>query len=71
MAETSCSRDLHSVGVHGLASVELKVLEVGQQLLLDVGLGTLLESGDGLGGSTLCLEAGLDSLHVACLQQSY
>lgn len=59
-------RDLHSVGVHGLASVELVVLEVGQQGLLDVGLGTLLESGDLLSGSTLSLEAGLDSLHVAC-----
>lgn len=57
---------LHSIGVHGLASVELKVLEVGQQLLLDIGLGTLLESGDLLGGSALGLEASLDSLHVAC-----
>lgn len=38
---------LHSVGVHRLANVEIVVFEVGDNLL-GVGLGTLLESGDGL-----------------------
>lgn len=60
------SLDLHSVGVHGLASVELKVLDVGQKLLLDIGLGTLLEGSDFLSRSTLLLESSLDSLQVAC-----
>lgn len=57
---------LHALGVHGLASVELKVLDVGQKLLLDVALGTLLEGSDLLSGSTLLLEGSLDRLHVAC-----
>lgn len=56
---------LHAIGVHGLASVELEVLEVGQELLLDVGLGTLLELGDLLRVGALLLELGLDGLHVA------
>ncbi len=58
--------DVQAIGVHGLASVKLKVLEVGQELLLDVGLGTLLESSDGVGIGTLLLKLGLDSLEVAC-----
>ena len=63
--EDSGAENVHSVGVHGLASVELKVLEVGQEVLLDVGLSTLLEGSDGLGGSVLLLKSSLDSLHVA------
>ena len=54
----------HAIGVHGLAGVELVVLEVGDNLLGVAG-GTLLESGDLLGGGTLLLELGLDRLHVA------
>lgn len=60
--------DVQAIGVHGLASVELKVLEVGQELLLDVALSTLLESRDGVGIGTLLLELGLDSLEVAYLR---
>ena len=62
---------LQAIGVHGLASVELEVLEVGQEILLDVGLGALLEGSDGLGISTLLLEGGLDSLEVACAACQY
>lgn len=57
--------NIHSVGVHGLASVELKVLELGQEVLLDVGLSTLLEGSDVLGVSVLLHKSSLDSLHVA------
>jgi hypothetical protein len=56
--------DNHAVGVHGLASEELVVLEVGDNLL-GVGGSTLLEGGDLLGGGTPLLELGLDGLHVA------
>lgn len=56
---------IHAIRVHALASVELKVLEVGQELLLDVGLGTLLESSDDIRILALLLELGLDRLHVA------
>jgi hypothetical protein len=59
-----------AIGILGLASVELEVLEVGEELLLDVGLGALLEGSDILGGSVLLLELGLDSFHVACQQHS-
>jgi hypothetical protein len=57
--------DDHAVGVHGLAGVELVVLEVGDNLLGVTG-STLLEGGDLLGGSTVLQELSLDSLHVAC-----
>lgn len=57
---------IQAIGVHGLSSVELEVLEVGEQLLLDVGLRALLESGDFLGSDTLLLKSTLDSLQVAC-----
>jgi hypothetical protein len=56
--------DNHAVGVHGLASEELVVLEVGDNLL-GVRGSALLESGDLLGGGTLLLELALDGLHVA------
>ncbi len=50
--------DVQAIGVHRLAGVELKVLEVGQQLLLDVGLGALLELGD-LVGALAAVDQGL------------
>ena len=56
--------DNHAIGVHGLASEELEVLEVGDDLLGEGG-STLLEGGDLLGGGTLLLELSLDGLHVA------
>lgn len=56
---------VHPIGVHRLAGEELEVLEVGQELLLDVLLGTLLEGGDGVGVGALLLKRGLDSLQVA------
>lgn len=56
--------DNHAVGVHGLASEELVVLEVGDNLLGIRG-SALLESSDLLGRGTLLLKLGLDSLHVA------
>lgn len=56
---------VQAIGVHGLASVKLKVLEVGQELLLDVFLGTLLKGSNLLLRSALLLELGLDGLHVA------
>lgn len=52
----------HSIGVHGLTSEELVVLEVGDDLL-DVGGSTLLEDRDLLG--VVLLEVSLDLLHVA------
>lgn len=52
----------HSIGVHGLTGEELVVLEVGNNLL-DVGSGTLLESGNSVG--VLLSKLSLDSLHVA------
>jgi hypothetical protein len=58
-------RDLHAVGVLGLASEKLEVLEVREKLLLDKGLSTLLEGGDGVGIGVLLLKLGLDRLHVA------
>lgn len=61
---TVVEEDDHAIGVHGLASEELVVLEVGDDLL-GVSGSTLLESGDLLSGGTLLLELGLDSLHVA------
>ena len=60
--------DDHAIGVHGLASEELVVLEVGDDLLGVTG-STLLESGDLLGGGALLLELGLDHLHVAWKSQ--
>lgn len=57
---------VHAIGVHGLASVEVEVLEVGEELLLDELLSTLLELLNLLGGLALLLELGLDSLEVAC-----
>lgn len=57
-------KSIHSVGVHGLAGVELEVLELGQESVLDVGLSTLLEGGDGLGVGVLLTKSSLDSLHV-------
>lgn len=56
--------NLHSVGVHGLASKELEVLELGKDDVLHIVLGTLLEGSDLLGASTLLLKSSLDSLHV-------
>lgn len=56
---------LHAIGVLRLAGVELKVLEVGQEGVLDVSLSTLLKSSDALSSSTLLLERSLDRLHVA------
>lgn len=56
---------VQAIGVHGLASVELKVLEVGQQLLLDVRLGTLLKLLDILLGLASLLQGTLDGLEVA------
>jgi hypothetical protein len=61
---TVVEEDDHAIGVHGLASEELVVLEVGDDLLGVTG-STLLESGDFLGGGALLLELGLDHLHVA------
>lgn len=55
---------LQAIRVHGLASVELEILETGQQLLLNIGLGTLLELGNFLGRGTILLELALNSLHV-------
>jgi hypothetical protein len=56
--------DNHTVGVHGLASIELVVLEVGDDLLGEAGsLG--LELLDGSLISALVLESLLDGLHVA------
>lgn len=51
----------HSIGVHGLTSVEVVVLEVGDNLL-GVSLGSLLEGLDLIG--LVLGEVGLDSLHV-------
>lgn len=59
------SKHVQAIGVHGLAGVEFEVLEIRQELLLDVGLGTLLESRDIFGGSIFLLHASLDSLHIA------
>lgn len=59
----------HAIGVHGLASVELEVLEVGQQSILDELLGARLESLDLVLRLALLLELGLDGLHVACCCQ--
>lgn len=53
------TKNNHTVGVHGLTSVKLKVLELGDNLL-SVGLSTLLKSGSLL----RVLNLGLDSLHV-------
>ena len=61
--------DDHAIGVHGLASEEFVVLEVGNDLL-GVGSSTLLELSDLLGGGTLLLELGLDGLHVAYVCQN-
>lgn len=57
-------RNLHSVGVLGLANVEFEVLEVREELLLNVLRGTLLESGNSVGTGTLLLKSILDRLHV-------
>jgi hypothetical protein len=54
----------HAIGILGLAGVELEVLEVGEESLLDPGLGVLLKLSNG-GLITLLLELGLDGLHVA------
>ena len=58
-------RHSHGIGVHGLAGVELPVLEVGNDLLGEAG-GARLERLDLLGRLALLLELGLDGLHVAC-----
>ena len=58
--------DNHAVGVHGLAGVELPVLELGEDDVLGEGTGLGLEVLDLLGGLALLLEGGLDGLHVAC-----
>lgn len=52
----------HAIRVHALSDVELKVLEVGNNLLCE-SLCTLLECGDSL--RVGFLELGLDGLHVA------
>jgi hypothetical protein len=58
--------DDHTIRVHGLASVELVVLEVGDDLLGETrGLG--LEVLDGGLVSALVLEGLLNCLHVACI----
>lgn len=57
--------NLHAVGVHGLADVELIVLEVGKESVLDERGGTGLELLDRLRGGALLLELRLDGLHVA------
>jgi hypothetical protein len=58
-------KDNHAVGVHRLASEELVVLEVADNLLSEA-LGLALKVLDlGLVG-TLCLKSLLDGLHVAC-----
>jgi len=56
---------LHSIGVHGLAGVELPVLEGGNDLL-GKGLGLGLEVLDFLIGLARVNEVLLDGLHVAC-----
>lgn len=55
---------LHGIGIHALASVELVILEVGDQLILDKVGSASLESLDLLGGLASLLELSLDSLHV-------
>lgn len=57
-------RSLHSVWVHGLADVEIVVLEVTDDLL-GVTSSTLLELGDLLIGSSVGLHGLLDLLHVS------
>jgi len=57
--------DDHAVGVHGLASEELVVLEVANDFL-GVGSGLGLKVLDLGRISTLLLEGLLDGLHVAC-----
>lgn len=64
-ANSVLGSNLQAIGVHGLASEELKVLEVGQELVLDVLLGTSLEGGDLLLRAASLLESSLNSLHVA------
>ncbi len=56
--------DLHSIGVHRLANIEIIVLEVTNNLL-SVGLSTLLEVGDLGIISPSGLQRLLDLLHVA------
>lgn len=58
----------HAIGVHGLASVELEVLEVGQDGLLDKLLGARLKGLDLSLVLAELLELGLDGLHVACMK---
>lgn len=57
--------NVQAIGVHGLAGVELQVLEHGEELVLDVGRGALLKGGDFLGGLASLLHGSLDGLHVA------
>lgn len=59
-------KNLHSIGVHGLAGVELEVLEIGKEGVLDELLGASLERLDLILGLASILETLLDSLHVAC-----
>lgn len=58
--------DNHAVGVHGLAGVELPVLELGEDDVLGEGTGLGLEVLDLLVRLALLLEGVLDGLHVAC-----
>jgi hypothetical protein len=61
---TVVKEDDHSIGVHGLAGVELELLEVGKELLLDILGSAVLESLDLFLRSILLLEGGLNALHV-------
>lgn len=60
---TVVEEDNHAIGVHGLASQELVVLEVGDDLLGE-SLSTLLKRLDLV--RVVLLEVCLDLLHVAC-----
>lgn len=56
--------DNHTLGVHGLTSVEVEVLDVGEDSLLDEGLGLALPLLDRLGGVTTLGHLGADGLEV-------
>ena len=59
------AENLHGIRVHALASVELVVLEVGDESVLDVAGSAGLESLDLISRLASLLELGLDGLHVA------
>jgi len=61
--------NLHAIGVHGLASVELPVLE-GANDLLGEALSLGLEVLDLIFGLALSLKGSLDRLHVTCVERN-